>query len=49
MNKKKLLDSLYNKELMELILNDSTLKKSNARGIADSLTPIVLPQKNTNY
>jgi hypothetical protein len=46
MNKKKLLDSLYNKELMELILNDSVQTKSNARGIADSLTPIVLPHRD---
>lgn len=46
MDKKALLDSLYNKELMELILNDSAQTKSNARGIADSLTPIVLPHRN---
>lgn len=46
MDKKALLDSLYNKELMELILNDSVQTKSNARGIADSLTPIVLPHRD---
>lgn len=46
LDKKALLDSLYNKELMELILNDSVQTKSKARGIADSLTPIVLPHRD---
>ncbi len=46
LDKKELLDSLYHKELMQMLLNDSAQTKSNARGIADSLTPIVLPHRD---
>lgn len=46
LDKKALLDSLYNKELMGMLLNDSAQTKSSARGIADSLTPLVLPHRD---
>lgn len=46
LDKKALLDSLYNKELMEMILDDSAQTKSTARGIADSLTPLLLPHRD---